>query len=121
MANPAPPRGLPMPQRTPKALMKLGREFQIGVFQAHLQSHPDDVEVLESIGHLLTRSGRHQEGLRADQRLVELRPEEPVAHYNLACSRCLVGDVDGALASLAKALELGYRELDAIRRDPDLK
>src|SRR5262245_28104384 len=90
--------------RKDKQLLDLGRRFQISVYEDHLSSAPDDAEVLEALGHLLTKSGRHREGLAADQRLVELRPDEPVAHYNLACSLALVGDFDAALERLRIAL-----------------
>ena len=84
-------------------------------------STPDDAEVLEALGHLLTRSGRLSEGLAADRRLVELRPDEPVAHYNLACSLALVGDVEAALERLRHAMSLGFRDVAFIRKDRDLK
>ncbi len=110
-----------MPKRPPKALIDLGRNFQIDVFREHLSSHPDDASVLEALGHLLTRCGRFDEGLAADRRLVDLTPEAPVAHYNLSCSLALTGDLDAALASLRRALELGYREFGFIRKDRDLR
>jgi Flp pilus assembly protein TadD len=110
-----------MTRKEQKALVDLGRRFQISVYEAHLENRPDDAEVVEALGHLFTKSGRHQEGLVIDQRLVELRPEEPVAHYNLACSLALVGDVDQALARLRIALDLGFRDFAFIRKDKDLR
>jgi Flp pilus assembly protein TadD len=111
---------MPPSPRIPKALADLGRQFQISVYEAHLASVPEDAEVLETLGHLLTKSGRLQEGLAADRRLVELRPDEPVAHYNLACSLALVGDVASSLECLRKALTMGFRDVEFIRKDRDL-
>jgi Flp pilus assembly protein TadD len=111
---------MPRSQKIPKALADLGRQFQISVYEAHLASTPEDADVLESLGHLLTRSGRLAEGLAADKRLVELKPDEPVAHYNLACSLALVGDAAGALECLRKALTMGFRDVPFIRKDRDL-
>jgi Flp pilus assembly protein TadD len=110
-----------MTRKAQKELADLGRRFQISVYEAHLSATPNDADVLEALGHLLTRTGRHREGLAADQRLVELRPNEPVAHYNLACSLALVGDVDEALVRLRVALTMGFRDVDFIRKDRDLK
>jgi Flp pilus assembly protein TadD len=107
----------PRPPKIPKALAELGRQFQISVYEAHLASTPDDADVLESLGHLLTRSGRLKDGLAADKRLVELRPDEPVAHYNLACSLALIGDAGAALERLRLALEMGFRDVAVIRKD----
>jgi len=112
---------MPRTRKIPKELVELGRSFQISVYEEHLRATPDDAEVLESLGHLLTRSGRLQEGLAADQRLVELRPEEPVAHYNLACSLALMGDANGALERLRSAMAMGFRDHEFIRKDRDLR
>lgn len=106
--------------KTPKDLIDLGRRFQISVYEEHLRTTPDDADVIESLGHLLTRSGRLREGLAADQRLVELRPDEPVAHYNLACSLALVGDACAALERLRAAMTMGFRDVAFIRKDRDL-
>jgi hypothetical protein len=110
-----------MSRKSKRELLDLGRRFQISVYEEHLTSTPDDAEVLEALGHLLTRIGRHREGLAADQRLVELRPGEPVAHYNLACSLALVGDKDAAFARLRIALGMGFRDVAYIRKDRDLR
>ena len=48
-------------------------------------------------------------------------PEEPVFHYNLACSQSLLGQTDLALGSLRSAIELGYRNLDLLETDADLE
>ena len=55
-----------------------------------------------------------------DKRLVQLRPSDPLAHYNLACSYCLVKKNDPALKTLRRALELGYRDFRYMREDHDL-
>src|SRR5687768_16661610 len=110
-----------MSRKAQRELTDLGRRFQISVYEEHLTCVPDDAEVLEALGHLLTRIGRHSEGLAADQRLVELRPDEPVAHYNLACSLALIGQHDEALARLRIAMSMGFRDAGFIRKDRDLK
>jgi tetratricopeptide (TPR) repeat protein len=51
---------------------------------------------------------------------VEAAPEDPVARYNLACTRARTGAADEALASLARALELGLPHLLQLETDPDL-
>jgi Flp pilus assembly protein TadD len=108
------------PRKDSRQLADLGARFQISVYEDHLSTRPDDADVLEALGHVLTKSGRHREGLAADRKLVELRPDEPVAHYNLACSLALVGDHDAALERLRVALTMGFRDLPFIRKDRDL-
>ena len=50
-----------------------------------------------------------------------LQPDRPIPWYNLACSYAVLGMTDPAVAALQRALELGYRYFEHLRRDPDLK
>ena len=64
--------------------------------------------------------GRYADGLAVDKRLVHLRPDDPLAHYNLACSYALLKKNDLALKTLRYAIELGYRDFRYMREDRDL-
>lgn len=88
---------------------------------------PNHEPVLQALGHLYTRAGRYEDGLQVDLDLTRLQPDEPQNWYNLACSYALLGERAMALASLERAVELGYtdvawmkkdRDLDALRGDP---
>lgn len=96
-------------------------EFEVGLARAVLQAAPDRVDALQMLGQALTGCGRHEEALQVDQRVVALTPKDPTAHYNLACSRSNLGDVDRALLSLEKAFDLGYRDYKHLLRDKDLE
>ncbi len=102
-------------------------DFELEFFSAILERRPDYVDVLRVIGNNLTLKGRYAQGLQIDRRLVQLRPNDPLAHYNLACSYALLKRPDQALRALRRAVELGYRDfrymledrdLDSIRHDP---
>ncbi len=102
-------------------------DFEIGFFGGILERFPDYVDILRVQGNNLTLKGRFAEGLHLDKRLVELRPGDPLVHYNLACSFALLKRTELALKTLRRAVELGYedfhymredRDLDAIRNDP---
>ena len=67
------------------------------------------IHVIEILGGLYTRQGRIADGLKMDRKLVRLEPDNPTAHYNLACSLALTSDSDGALTALEEAE--GYRRL----------
>ena len=75
-------------------------DFEIEFFQRVLSRQPDFVDVLRCQGQLLTRKGLHARALEVDQRLVELRPKDGVAHYNLACSLALGRRPAEAIAEL---------------------
>jgi tetratricopeptide (TPR) repeat protein len=95
--------------------------FELNFCERIVARRPGHIGALEILGHLYTKLGEHRKGLEIDQRLVQLRPERPVAHYNLACSLSLTGQPDEALAELAMAVRLGYRDLEHMERDSDLR
>jgi predicted Zn-dependent protease len=95
-------------------------EFDIHFYEGVLRRCRDYVEVIEALGALYTKAGRVADGLRMDRRLVRLRPDNPTAHYNLACSLALSKRRSDALRSLHQAVKLGYTDLDWMLRDPDL-
>lgn len=96
-------------------------EFEIGFFESVLRRNPRDTGVIEILGGLYTKDGRIDDGLKMDRRLVRLLPENATAHYNLACSLALKKRKAEALRSLARAIELGYKDSDWMMQDPDLE
>ena len=95
-------------------------DFEIDFFGHILERFPNYVDVLRVQGNNLTLKGRYADGLSIDKRLVALRPQDPLAHYNLACSFALLRKSDLALKTLRRAIELGYRDFRYMREDSDL-
>lgn len=85
-----------------------------------MRRRPDYVEALIPLAEAYTRKGLRAQGLRIDQRLSRLCKDDPIVYYNLACSLALTEKVDEALGALKKAIQLGYRDFDYMRKDPDL-
>jgi len=96
-------------------------DFELDFFERILERSPDYVDVLRAHANNLTTKGHYARGLAADRRLIRLRPNDPVAHYNLACSYSLLRMNDAAIASLDSSLKLGYRDLEHMLGDPDLE
>ena len=96
------------------------KKFEIGFYETVLAKDPRYAEVIELLGGLYTESGRIDDGLKMDRKLVRLMPKNPTAHYNLACSLALKKRSQDAIAALSRALDLGYQDLDWILQDPDL-
>ncbi|MCX6339908.1 MAG: hypothetical protein NTX71_08315 [Candidatus Aureabacteria bacterium] len=94
--------------------------FEIDFYRAIIEKAPDYVEALSVLGEAYARKGLYQEGLKIDQRLTALRPKDPIAHYNLACSYSLIHKKSEALASLRRSITLGYRDIAHIATDGDL-
>jgi tetratricopeptide (TPR) repeat protein len=115
----------PEPTSTGNPLTRLPEQsqldFELDFFAAILARRPDYVDVLRIMGNNLTLKGRYAQGLQIDKRLVQLRPNDPLAHYNLACSYALLRRPDQALKMLRRAVELGYRDFRYMREDRDLE
>lgn len=95
-------------------------DFEIQFFANILERRPDYVDVLRVMGNNLTLKGRYAQGLQIDKRLIQLRPHDALAHYNLACSYALLRRAEPALRTLRRAVELGYRDFRYLREDRDL-
>ena len=95
-------------------------DFELDFFGGILERRPDYVDVLRVMGNNLTLKGHYTQGLVIDKQLVVLRPNDPLAHYNLACSYALLKRPDQALKTLRRAVELGYRDFRYMREDRDL-
>jgi tetratricopeptide (TPR) repeat protein len=114
----------PEPVSTGNPLTRLAEQsqldFELNFFGGILERNPDYVDVLRVMGNNLTLKGRYAQGLQIDKRLVQLRPTDSLAHYNLACSYALLKRPDMALKALRRAVELGYRDFRYMREDRDL-
>ncbi len=96
-------------------------EFELNFYESILKRTPDFIEALTAIGDLYTKTGHWQKGLEIDLRLTQLRPEDPIVLYNLACSYALLNQTRAALQALSKAIELGYDDFAHLRSDADLE
>ncbi len=95
-------------------------EFLTLFFETELSRKPGNLAALIELGHLYTRLGRIRDGLAIDRRLVEILPDDPTVHYNLACSLALAGEIDAAFQALEAAVERGYGDAEHLAGDEDL-
>lgn len=95
-------------------------DFDIDFFDRVLARSPAYVDVLRCQGELLSHKGEHERALAIDRRLAELRPDDCIVRYNLACSLANSGHKREALDELRRALERGYDVFDFLECDPDL-
>lgn len=95
-------------------------DFEIDFFERILSRDPNYVDILLQLGDLFARKGCHRRALQVDLRLSQLRPRDAMVFYNLACSHALLHHKIEALASLGRAVRLGYRDLEHLTNDPDL-
>ena len=95
-------------------------KFEVDFLKGVLERNRNHVDCLKVLAHNYTRMGRHREGLELDLHLADLCPDDPVVHYNLACSYSCTGNLDGSVEELSRAISLGYRDFEHMQCDPDL-
>lgn len=95
-------------------------DIEIDFLEGVLKRDRGYVEALQLLGDDYTRRGRYEEGLQVDRDLARLCPDDPLVHYNLACSFSLTAEYRKAIKALRKAIDYGYRDFDHLRRDKDL-
>ncbi len=110
-------RGIDFPM---DAFDDIAARFEAGFYEQATSIEPENVEFLLSLGSVYSRLGLIEKSLEVDLKLVRMRPEDSMFHYNLACSYSLTGRVDQAFAALRNAIKLGYGNLEHITRDRDL-
>ncbi|MBM3977095.1 MAG: hypothetical protein FJ299_08910 [Planctomycetes bacterium] len=117
---PTPLSDLELPADLALQLTCVGDEFLVRCLRYETSIRPTNLGALAELGHALTRLRRFEEGLDVDRALARLCPEDPLVHYNLACSLALLERRDEAFGALERAVELGYAEPQHLLDDPDL-
>ena len=94
--------------------------FECHFMEEIIAQDPCNEDALILLAYAYTHRGEYDKGLLIDKRLVRLRPHDPTAYYNLACSYALLTHTEDAFIALEKAVSLGYRDVSHLMRDPDL-
>lgn len=95
-------------------------EFEIAFYNGLIERDPDFAAALVALGELYTNVGMYEEGLAVDEKLVQLKPDDPIVLYNLGCSYSLLGFIDKAYRSVKKAVNCGYSDFEHLQQDEDL-
>ncbi len=96
-------------------------DFEIKFYEGILKKREDFIPALMALGDLYTQKKMYFQGLGVDQRLVQLRPDDPLILYNLACSYSLLNEIDKSLKIIKLAIDSGFRNFLYFEQDPDLE
>ena len=96
-------------------------DFQIAFYEGIIRRRADFVQGLIALGDLYTKKGLYEKGLQIDKKLSQLKPDDPVVLYNLACSYSLLNKIDLALGAIKLAIQCGYDNLSHLEQDRDLE
>ena len=94
--------------------------IELGFLEKISERLPEELEVLQALAELYTKTRQYEKGLALDRRLSRLLPGDAVVWYNLGCSYALTRHFDEAFEALAKAIDLGYSDYDWMKTDQDL-
>jgi tetratricopeptide (TPR) repeat protein len=95
-------------------------DIEIEFLSGLIERDPEYVEALQLLGDDFTKRGQFNDGLKIDQHLSRLLPEDSMVFYNLACSYSLTDRIDDSITALNKAVHLGYDDSKWMDTDPDL-
>src|SRR5215475_4762536 len=102
------------------ALMIAGR-FQDAALLIARQQHPEyAAAAYKTLQVAAFHSGAYELSAVAERQAFE-RTKEPGIAYNIACAEARAGRADEALAWIERAVELGYRDVEAMASDSDLE
>ncbi len=113
-----------MPKKTRRKLTRTEQrdlDIEIGFLEGVVQRDPQYVEALQVLGDNYTRRGKFVDGMKIDERLSRLMPDDPMVLYNLACSYSLARRIEQAATALLRALDRGYKDHKWLLKDPDLQ
>lgn len=114
-----------MPKKTQAKTMsrdeKRNLDVEISFMEGVIRKDPAYLEALQILGDDYTKRGRYEDGMKIDEQLAILRPQDPTVLYNLACSYSLIGRTEDAFAVLERALTAGYNDFKWMSQDPDLE
>jgi adenylate cyclase len=96
--------------------------------ERQLTLHPDDAKAAELGSGALIEIGEFDRAREWIARALSIEPDNPVTHYNAACSYAMLGDIDKAFELLERGILAGGPEwgrwvqhdsmLDPVRNDP---
>ncbi|MEE9368684.1 MAG: tetratricopeptide repeat protein [Pontiella sp.] len=93
---------------------------ELSFLQKIAERLPEDLEILQALADLYTKTGNYEKGLEIDVKLSQQLPVDDLVWYNLGCSYSLTNHPDEAFEALTKAVELGYGDYDWMKTDSDL-
>jgi tetratricopeptide (TPR) repeat protein len=79
-----------------------------------VETRPDNLELVALYGEVLLAKGAPDEAVPVLKRAIDLAPEQPRLHFQLATARLAIGEVDGALEAFGE--EIAVNEDTEVRR-----
>jgi tetratricopeptide (TPR) repeat protein len=96
-------------------------QAKIDVFDQILEIHGDDIEALTYKADAILELDEPEWALNLCDKALALNPDYAYAHYQRACAKATLGQLDSALDDLQQAIELSATYLEEARTDVSLE
>jgi tetratricopeptide (TPR) repeat protein len=93
---------------------------QMSALESHVQRVPEDARARTLLAVNYAELGRNEDAEKQASFATVLRPNDASILYNAACVFGILKNKSGAMDSLRKAWDAGFRDPTWARRDPDL-
>jgi tetratricopeptide (TPR) repeat protein len=119
------PRPTPLPELVKQAEDKMAAQewtAASSIWEQVVAANPTMPRYWDQLGRSLQFAKDYRKAIAALEMSLELGAGYPFnTAYNIACSYGKLGEKDQALKWLEKAMDMGYRNLQVVRIDTDLK
>src|SRR5258706_4573151 len=95
-------------------------DIEIAFMEGVVARDPKFVEAWRVLSDDYSRRGRFDDGLKADEHLAHIQPDDPAVFYNLACSYSLLKNLEEGVGALSRAIAKGFNDFKWLLKDPDL-
>jgi tetratricopeptide (TPR) repeat protein len=95
-------------------------DIEISFMEGVVERDPQFLDAWKVLSDDYSRRGKFDEGLKTDERLARMRPDDPSVLYNLACSYALAKKFEEAATTLSRAISSGFIDFKWLMKDPDL-
>ena len=89
-------------------------------FKEVLKKDPKMLGAMDGLAIACALRGKYEAAIAQERKILEIRPTNAAAHYNIACWQAVQKKTEDAFASLEKAVTHGFRNVEWMRNDPDL-
>jgi len=99
---------------------KIGTKRSTAIKESGIEDYERTPEYWFYLGLAYTDNYQYKEAIVPFKQAIKIDPDDAGAHYNLACCYSLLGNVNKALESLGRAIDLGFDDIKHIENDSDL-
>ena len=97
------------------------RKKTIESCRKYVQDFPNEARARIFLATSYAWLDARDEAIAEGRRAAELSPKDPVLMYNLACLFSLLNEKDEAVKWLSQSIQLGRRDFEWMKRDPELE